>query len=199
MSIEMNKLTLSVIILVQAFIFSNLYAQSGATFHKWGEETLSQIERDFRLTNSNLYKENMSNQNIAFNWPQGVQLHALIAARKIVQAEALANEMHQKYWCNYNNRWAYNATANSCGDRYYDDNAWIAKALMELYFETNNILYLNRAKEVIAFSMSGENMPGDNPNGGIRWKEGDPGHCLCSTAPTMTANLMIYNATGESK
>jgi len=176
-----------------------LYAQSGATLRQWGEETFSQIERDFRLSNSNLYRENMTNQNIAYNWPQGVQLHALIAARKITQAEALANEMHQKFWCNYNGRWGYNAGANSCGDRYYDDNAWIAKALMELYSETKNIVYLNRAKEVIAFSMSGENHATDTPNGGIRWKEGESGHCLCSTAPTMTANLMIYKATGESK
>ena len=196
----MMKLTLGGLILILVFIQSNLFAQSGDTFRQWGEETFSQIERDFRLSNSNLYRESMSNQNIAFNWPQGVQLHALIAAGKIIQAEAMANEMHQKYWCNYKDRWGYNATANSCGDRYYDDNAWIAKALMELYFETNNIVYLNRAKEVVAFSMSGENMPGDDPNGGIRWKEGEPGgQCLCSTAPTMTANLMIYEATGDSR
>ncbi|MGQ8336066.1 beta/gamma crystallin-related protein [Sunxiuqinia sp. A32] len=187
------------VFIVLSIIQLKSIAQSSDVFLQWSEKTFAQIERDFRLSGSNLYRENTGSQNIAFNWPQGVQLHALIAAGKIEDAEALANEMHEKYWCYFNNIWAYNSSANNCGDRYYDDNAWIAKALVELYFETNNDTYLDRAKEVIAFSMSGENHEGDDPAGGIRWHEGDPGQCLCSTAPTMTTNLMIYQATGEAK
>jgi hypothetical protein len=180
-------------------IFSQVctYAQTGATFKQWGEETLTKIEQDFRMPGSNLYYENTSHGAPAFAWPIGIQLHALIAAGKTAQAEALANEIHSKYWCFVNNRWAYNATANACGDRYYDDNAWIAKALMELYKATNNTTYLSRARDVISFSMSGENPTNVSPGGGIKFHEGDTsGQCLCATAPTMTVNLMIYQATG---
>src|SRR4051812_3510013 len=126
----MKKITFILIVLLLQC--SHSYAQSGDTFKSWGEETFSAIKRDLAISGSNLYRENMGTQNIAFNWPQGIQLHALIAAKKTAEAKALADEMHQKYWCNSNGRWGYNASANSCGDRYYDDNAWIAKALMEL-------------------------------------------------------------------
>jgi hypothetical protein len=175
-------------------------AQSGATFKQWGEESLTQIEKDFRMPGSNLYYENSSRSAPSFIWPGGIQLAALIAAGKISQAEAYANEIHAKYWCYYNNRWGYNSGANSCGDRYYDDNAWMAKDLMELYNATKNVTYLNRAKDVVAFSMSGENHAGDNPDGGIRWHEPDNGGtCICATAPTIVSNLMIYQATNTQQ
>lgn len=175
-------------------------SQANRDFKAWGDETLNKIEQDFRKPGSNLYYEGTDRQATAFNWDAGTQLHALIAGGRIQQAEAFANEMHQAYWCYTKNRWAYNAVAYGCGDRYYDDNAWVAKGLMELYQKTNNATYLNRAKEVLAFSMSGENTPTSNPNGGIRWHEGDTGgHCLCATAPTAVANLMIYRATGTQQ
>jgi hypothetical protein len=193
----MKKMTTRGVLALLIFFQVSAYAQTGATFKQWGEETLTKIEQDFRMPGSNLYYENSNRSAPAFAWPIGIQLHALIAAGKTAQAEALANEIHSKYWCFVNNRWAYNATANSCGDRYYDDNAWIAKALMELYKATNNATYLNRAREVIAFSMSGENATNVTPGGGIRFHEGDAnGQCLCATAPTTTVNLMIYQATG---
>ncbi|MDC0712210.1 AbfB domain-containing protein [Stigmatella sp. ncwal1] len=175
-------------------------SQVNSDFKAWGEETLAKIEQDFRRPGSNLYYEGADRQSTAFIWGAGVQLHALIAGGKTQQAEAFANELHQAYWCNTKGRWGYDAVAYSCGDRYYDDNAWVAKALMELHQKTNNATYLNRAKEVLAFSMSGENSAGSNPNGGIRWHEGDTGgQCLCATAPTAVANLMVYRATGTQQ
>lgn len=172
------------------------HAQSGAQFKQWGEETLAKIEQDFRIPGSSLYFEDKGRGATGFAWPLGVQLHALIAAGKLREAQAMADEFHARFWCWHNNRWGYNASANNCGDRYYDDNAWIAKALMELYRANGNVHNLNRAREVIAFSMSGENF-GVEPYGGIRFHENNPsGQCLCATAPTMTASLMIYQATG---
>src|SRR5206468_2075730 len=41
---------------------------------------------------------------------------------------------------------------------------------MELYKVNNNATYLNRARDVVAFSMSGEN---GAPGGSLRWHEGD--------------------------
>jgi|GEM_PF-5925803 len=174
----------------------NAVTQANSDFKAWADETLNKIEQDFRKPGSNLYYENTDRQGTAFHWPAGVQLHALLAGGRIAQAEAFANEMHTAYWCNTKSRWGYNASAYSCGDRYFDDNAWVAKGLMELYLKTNNATYLNRAKETLAFSMSGENTAG----GSIRWREGDTsGTCLCATAPTTVANLMLYRATGTQQ
>jgi rhamnogalacturonyl hydrolase YesR len=168
----------------------------GSQFATWGLETLAAIDRDFKKADG-LYRENTSSDATSFNWAAGTQLHALIAAGKLAEAEAYAARMHAVYWCNVNGRWAYNASAGGCGDRYYDDNAWVAKALMELFEKTGNATYLARAKETIAFSMSGENPPGAAPGGGIRWHEGDTsGQCLCATAPTLVADLMIRRAGG---
>jgi hypothetical protein len=170
------------------------YAQTGATFKQWGNETQTKIEQDFRVAGSTLYYENTSHGAYAFNWPQGIEFHAMVASGNTAQAQAMADEIHSRYWCFTNNRWGYNVSAGGCGDRYYDDNAWIAKGLMELYKVNNNATYLNRARDVLAFSMSGENAA---PGGSIRWHEGDTsGTCLCATAPTLVANLMIYQATG---
>jgi hypothetical protein len=172
-------------------------AQSQATFRQWAQETQSRIETDFRVPGSNLYYETTARNAFAFAWPQGVQLHAMVASGNTAQAQAMADEFHTRYWCFFNNRWGHNAVAGGCGDRYYDDNAWIAKALMELHALNGNATNLSRAREIIAFSMSGENPTNVSPGGGIKFHEGDTsGQCLCATAPTMTTNLMIYRATG---
>ncbi|MEI6823719.1 MAG: T9SS type A sorting domain-containing protein [Bacteroidota bacterium] len=182
------------IVLILMYCFSNqqsAFSQSGATFKQWGDETLSQISNDYYIIGSALYAEDLTHVP-AYAWSQGIQFHALVAAGRISEAEALANEFHSRYWCYFNNRWGYNSSVDNCGDRYYDDNAWIAKALMELYKVTTDTTYLNRAKDVIAFSMSGE-----NPIGGIHFHEGDTsGWSVCATAPTSVVNLMIYQATG---
>lgn len=169
----------------------------GKKFAQWGTETLVQIEKDFRESSNHLYYENADRNAPAFAWGLGVQLHALIAANKITDAEALAQDIHTHYWCYKNNLWAVNASADNCGDRYFDDNAWIAKALLELYATDKNANNLDWARQIVDFSMSGENAA---PNGGIRWHEGDKdGQCMCATAPTMVASLMLYQITGQQK
>ncbi|MBN2486080.1 MAG: T9SS type A sorting domain-containing protein [Bacteroidales bacterium] len=192
-----NKFFVNIFITV---LCAQLSAQTPKeTYIKWAEETLGQIERDFKANNGALYLESI-NSHPAFAWPMGIQMHALIAAGKIDKAEALVNEFHQRYWCFMNGIWGYNAVVDGCGDRYYDDNAWIAKALMELYAKTNDTTYLNRAKKVIAFSMSGENGPEDAAKGGISFHENqDKVYSICATAPTTVANLMVYMATGEEQ
>lgn len=134
---------------------------TGATFKQWGTETQAKIEQDFRVPGSNLYYENSSRGAYAFNWPQGIEFHAMIASGNLTQAQAMADEIHSRYWCYYNSRWAYNVALGACGDRYYDDNAWIAKGMMELYKLNNNVANRNRAVEIMKFVMSGENTVSD--------------------------------------
>lgn len=180
-------------------------AATGYTFRQWGQETLDQIETDFRLygsTNRNLYAESLTQRFSAYAWPQGIMFGALTAAAKVDPSHletvsAMADAFHNRYRCYARGYWAYNASAGNCGDRYYDDNAWIAMVYMELHELTGSAEYLNRAREILVFCMSGENGPGDTYTGGIRWHESNTeGVSICSTAPTILANLMVYQATG---
>ena len=180
-------------------------AVPGHTFQQWGQEILAQIEADYRLggtTNRNLYAESLTQRFPAYAWPQGIMFGALAAAAKVdpsylSMTSAMADAFRNRYRCNARGYWAYNATAGSCNDRYYDDNAWIAIVYMELYELTGSPDYLERAREILIFCMSGENGPGDNYAGGIRWHESNTGGVsICSTAPTILANLMVYQATG---
>jgi len=180
------------------FLADRVSSISGSTFIQWGHEILLQIENDLAISGSDLFAHSMTESFPDYAWGQGVMFHALCAAAKLDsqyldEVEALAQEFHNRYWCYTNGIWGYNATADMCGDRYYDDNAWLALVLLELYEITGNNTYLDRGREVVNFSMSGEN---PSPQSGIRWHEGDiGGTSVCSIAPTILANLMIYQAT----
>jgi len=174
---------------------------SGTRFGEWGRESMTNIERDFRLSGA-LYAHSLTERFRDYAWGQGVMANALVAAAKVDRSYLVtvvrhADEFHQRYWCTRSGTSGYNASSGNCGDRYYDDNAWIALALMELYELTEDTKYLTWARETVVFCMTGENGPQDNPNGGIRWHESNTGGAsVCSTAPTILANLMIYHATG---
>lgn len=176
-------------------------AASGGDYQQWGRDTLAMIRTDYRLS-SGLYAQSLSGRFSAYAWGQGIMFSALTAASKVdpsyvAETRAVADRFRSSYWCTRNGTSGYNAGAGGCGDRYYDDNAWIALALIELYEACGDEKYLTWAKETVAFSMSGENGPGDNPPGGIRWHESRTGgSSVCAGAPTSLANLMLYELTG---
>jgi hypothetical protein len=127
---------------------------------------------------------------------------ALVAAAKVnssylSEANTVAGLIQTNFWRTCSGSSGYNASAGNCGDRYTDDNAWVALALLELYEITNNSTYLIRARSTITFCMAFENGTGDIPDGGIRWHETSAcGANVCSTGPTCLANLIIYQKTG---
>lgn len=174
---------------------------SSHTFEQWGNESLTQIEADFGRTDG-LYNNSTTQTFPDYTWGQGVMLHANAAAAsvdlsRLPRTQQQAQAIHDQYRCYLNGLWGYNAGANACGDRYYDDNAWLALAYIELYELTEDSTYLDWAREITTFCMSGENGPGDTPAGGIRWHESNTcGASVCATAPTCLANLRIYKATG---
>ena len=194
----------SVLFVCVAAVFSHTGRADVLTssdFHRWGGEVMSRIE-DGMSRWDGLYNNSPTQTWPDAAWGQGVMSHALAAAAKVdssylQRAKDQADEFHLRYWCYQNGVSGYNSGYGSCGDRYYDDNAWIALALFELYELTNDSKYLGWSEDTVAFSMSGENGPGDSPEGGIRWHESDTsGASVCSTAPTCLANLLIYRSTG---
>jgi hypothetical protein len=187
-------------------VCAKLSAESPQTFRDWGEELLTVIDGAFVYSsNSALYSETMGG-HAAYAWATGVQLKALIYAgyndnKKKQRAIRNFSIFDQNYLCKLNDYQAYNASYRGNGDRYYDDNAWIAKDLMELYNLTKNQLYIDKAKMVLKFILE----TGKCPNGGIRFHENqsDPGHkdydtyAVFATAPAAITCLKIYEITKE--
>lgn len=75
-------------------------------------------------------------------------------------------------------------------DRYYDDNGLVGIDYMESYFNTKNPMYLQRAKDVFKFILSGWN---NDVGGGVTWLEGhkDQKPACTNGMATLTA-LKIY-------
>ncbi len=80
-------------------------------------------------------------------------------------------------------------------DRYYDDNGLVGIDYMESFFNTNNPLYLQRAKNVFKFILSGWN---DDVGGGVTWLEGhkDQKPACTNGMATLTA-LKIYEGSKD--
>lgn len=80
-------------------------------------------------------------------------------------------------------------------DRYYDDNGLVGIDYMESYFNTKNPVYLQRAKNVFKFILSGWN---DDVGGGVTWLEGhkDQKPACTNGMATLTA-LKIYQASKD--
>ena len=170
-------------------------------YEQWGNEILSQIDDDFGRYDG-LYQNSTTQTFPDYAWGQGVMFHALNAASKIdpsylPKARQNADKLRSNYWCSLNGTSGFNAGSGGCGDRYYDDNAWIALALIELYQLSDCPKYLDWAQDTVVFCMTGENAPTNSPGGGIRWHESNAtGASVCSTAPTILSNLLLYQITG---
>jgi len=80
-------------------------------------------------------------------------------------------------------------------DRYYDDNGLVGSDYMESYFNTHNALYLQRAKEVFKFIISGWN---DDAGGGVTWLEGHKDQKpACSNGTALLVALKIYEGSKD--
>lgn len=83
------------------------------------------------------------------------------------------------------------------GDRFYDDNQWIAIALMDACLRKNNEQYLSWSKEIYRFMMTGYDTVS---GGGLYWKEKDwTTKNTCSNGPGIVLALQLYQSTKEKR
>ncbi|MEO8110355.1 MAG: glycoside hydrolase family 76 protein [Ginsengibacter sp.] len=92
---------------------------------------------------------------------------------------------------------AYQAyvTKEEKDDRFYDDNQWIAIACLDAYNRTGTKNYLDIAKKIYRFMMTGFDTAA---GGGLYWKEGD--HTTkntCSNGPGILVALQLYKITKD--
>jgi hypothetical protein len=80
-------------------------------------------------------------------------------------------------------------------DRYYDDNGLVGIDYMESYFNTKNPVYLERAKGVFKFIVSGWS---DELGGGVTWLEGhNDQKPACSNGMATLVALKLYQGTKD--
>ncbi len=153
------------------------------------------------MPEQNLYREETNADKPAFVWSASVQLSALAAAARVdpdMYAEPLrryANTLHN-YWDTRNGLGGFaTEPLPAHADRYYDDNAWMALALLETYQALHDPQYVSWAEETFHFVLSGE----DNQlGGGIYWREPDRAtKNTCSNAPAIVAALRLYETTSK--
>ncbi|MDE1192093.1 MAG: glycoside hydrolase family 76 protein [Arachidicoccus sp.] len=81
------------------------------------------------------------------------------------------------------------------GDRFYDDNQWLGLTAVDAYNRTRNKSYLNFAKLIYRFMMTGYDTVS---GGGLYWKEGDKTtKNTCSNGPGIVLALKLYKATKD--
>ncbi|MBN2064332.1 MAG: discoidin domain-containing protein [Sedimentisphaerales bacterium] len=197
-----NKSRLFLIIILCAFMLAgNAYSVTRESLMSWGDETLDMLKSRYRLS-SGLYAGAPGQTSATYAWGHGILLSAVVGAARVdnsylAEAENLADLIHSNFWCSSGG--GYNASRGGCGDRYSDDSAWIVLAMLELYEINGNVKYLNNAINCTNYIMTCENDLATAPGGGIRWHESNTcGTRMCSTAPVILCNIMLYQATGQS-
>ena len=79
--------------------------------------------------------------------------------------------------------------------RFYDDNEWIAIALMDAYDRTHNKQYLETSKMIYRFLLTGLDQVA---GGGFYWEEGNlKSKNTCSNGPGVLVALRLYQATKQ--
>jgi rhamnogalacturonyl hydrolase YesR len=158
------------------------------------------IQKHFYQKDSGLYLETngKNDKPFSFLWP----LCALIQGAN--EAEAMIpNSVFMKPVLNAISQY-YNTNPPAPGyqaylakdgndSRFYDDNQWIAIALLDAYNRTGEKSYLAKAEELYRFMMTGYD---DKSGGGLYWKEDEKNtKNTCSNGPGILIALQLYKIT----
>jgi len=141
-------------------------------------------------------------ENHAFSWGFGGLLSAYSAIVKHtvnvdfrMKYESSFKKSLEQYYSTKNNIPGLACFVNNHDDRLYDDAIWIGIDLIDMYETTNNDWYLDYAKIVWSFVLSGKD---DVLGGGIYWAENSKdSKNTCSNAPAVVFALKLYKVTAE--
>ena len=140
-------------------------------------------------------------------WGQGGAFSGFVAIREAAMSSNHFNEKYtamddllfqgiNRFITTDNNIQAYAVYPANGNQRFYDDNVWIGIDMVNLYNQTGDSRYLDKAKMVWNYLMKGND---DALGGGIYWSEipqSETKH-TCSTAPAAVLGAKLYLATNE--
>ncbi len=166
-------------------------------FVKAAAKVTASIQKGFYNDKTGLYAQSLTNRDPEFMWGNGVMFSALVAAARHDPATYLPIldrffTSMDRYWDTKSKVPGYEPapTQGDGHDKYYDDNQWMVITFMEAYDLTQDVKYMNRAKEALTFSLSGWD---DSLSGGIWWheKHKDGSKNTCANAPAAVACLRV--------
>ena len=162
-------------------------------------DLLDRVTASYAIEGSDLFREENgagTSSQVAYNWSVGVMLSAMVSAAEVEPARKAALVRYANatriYWNPAGPVPGYDVLPMPKPvDRYYDDNAWMVLALVDVYRLTRDRKYLGWASEAMAYVMSGAD---EKLGGGICWRESDRGASknTCSNAPSAAALLALY-------
>lgn len=165
----------------------------GSTAAGTPEEQRAQEVSDFLQKNywdqkRNLFKNQPQKGDVTAIWGGGIAFSSVVAAAR---HDKKYTTIVRDYFRGLDSYWDAKVkipgfepmpTGGNGNDKYYDDNAWMVLTLLEAYDLLGDMKMLKRAKETLAFVLSGWD---DKLGGGIYWHEqhkGD-GKNTCVNAP----------------
>lgn len=174
------------------------------SFATWGRETLALIDQRYwnaertRIAAAVLPNDQASAEP-TFLWDLGVYLSAVVAAAH-ADSKAYTPLLDQTlavlatYWSDVGPVGGYCVLPRQHPpDRFYDDNAWVALALVEAYEWSGDRKHLAHAERVYQFVISGRS---ERLGGGIYWREnGKNEKNTCINAPAALVALKLFRAT----
>jgi len=197
------RYTLSTFIILLALSIK-LQAQTAVEYQNRIDTINNNIYKTFYNKQAGLYYEtnNAANNkgNYSFLWP----LCALVQAANEQEeanpsAKYIAPVMKaiNKYYSARPPAPAYQAMVarKKVDSRFYDDNEWVAIALMDAYDRTHQKQYLDISKMIYKFLLKGHDQVG---GGGFYWQEGKTkSKNTCSNGPAILVALHLYKATQQ--
>ena len=172
--------------------------EESLTYKEKAKEVYDMIQSLYKQ--GDLYKENFPSQSgerqYSYLWPYvgmltaGNVLYELGYDKSILEKEFAGLE---SYYDNRSTLPTYQAYPVSGGgtDHYYDDSAIVAMELIQAYELTGENFYLDRAKKVTDFIMSGED---SRMGGGLYWFENQSADCTGGPNCMKAANTSAYAA-----
>lgn len=141
-------------------------------------------------------------QEVSYLWPMSGVFSSAVALAKLepekytkyVDSMVIAVE---KYYDTDRTPFGYQAYPVQFGkvDRYYDDNGLVGIDYIDSYMVTGNERYLEKAKQVLTFILSGWS---EDFDGGVSWLEGVRDQKpACSNGKAMVLALKLYEATAD--
>lgn len=140
----------------------------------------------------------------AYVWGYGAVVSAYTAIAQTTsnldfrqKYEADIKNTLDKYYSTQKNPNCFACFVNGWDNRLYDDAIWVGIDMADLYILTHDNWYLDKAKSVYQFMLSGMD---DKLEGGVYWSEDDKdSKNTCVNAPGTVMCLKLYKATGDEQ
>lgn len=194
-------------------------AANGPDFKQMAAETLDSVYSHYGVQNTELLRENypfnedyqasylaegredQESNPYSYLWPFSGSLSAQVALYELEKNPDVLEAIDQKVLPGleeyYDRRqphgYASYIQAAPTSDRFYDDNVWLGIDFTDLYLQSGNKKYLQKAEEIWTFVESGMD---DKLGGGIYWYEQQKtSKNTCSNAPGVVFLVKLYQAT----